>query len=64
VKEKRDKQTSVKQRYLAGFLVGRRKGILKACVAVPELISSPLFRFDALLTNGFAAPKKMMGKIK
>lgn len=46
---------SVEQRNLAGFLVGRRKGILQAGVAVPELISSPLFRFDALLANGLAA---------
>ena len=35
--------TSVEQRYLAGFLVEGRKGIVEVCIAVPELISSPLF---------------------
>ena len=35
--------TLVEQRYLSGFLVECRKGIVEACIAVPELISSPLF---------------------
>ena len=56
--------TSVEQRYLSGFLAERKKGIVEACIAVPELISSPLFRFDALLVNGLAVLKKMRVRFK
>lgn len=46
---------SVEQRHLAGLLVRRREGLLKACVTVPELVASPLLGLDALLADGLAA---------
>jgi hypothetical protein len=46
---------AVQERNLAGLLVGDGKSILEATVAVPELITSPLLRLDALATDFLAA---------
>jgi hypothetical protein len=46
---------AVKEGDLARLLVGNRKGILEAAVAIPEFITTPLLRFDALLSDGLAA---------
>jgi hypothetical protein len=46
---------AIQERNLAGLLVGDRKSILEATVAVPEFIASPLLRFNALATYLLAA---------
>lgn len=47
--------TPIKQRNFARLLVGHREGILEPAVTIPELVTSPLFRLDALAANGLAA---------
>jgi len=46
---------TVQKRNFAGLLVGHRKGVLEATVAIPKLIASPLLRLDALTTNFLTA---------
>lgn len=47
--------TTIKQGNFARLLVGHGESILEPAVAIPQLISPPLFRLDALATNGLAA---------
>jgi hypothetical protein len=47
--------TTVKQGNFAGLLVRHWQGILEPAVPIPQLVSPPLLRLDALATNGLAA---------
>jgi hypothetical protein len=47
--------TTIKQGNFAGLLVGHGQSILEPAIAIPQLISPPLFRLDALAANGLAA---------
>jgi len=50
--------TSIKKGNLGSLLVRGGKGLLETRVAFPELVTTTLLRLDALLANGFAAPRK------
>ena len=54
---RKKKQTSIKEIDFAGLLVRCRAGFLETCITFPKLVTSSLLRLDALLANGFTAPK-------
>lgn len=47
--------TSFEQGNLAALLIGNGEGVFELCIAVSELVSSPLFCLDSLPAGGFLA---------
>jgi hypothetical protein len=54
---RKSKRTSFEEGDFASLLVRGGEGLFEARVPFPELIASALLGLDALLANGFAAPK-------
>ena len=49
---------TVKERNLAGLLVGNRKRVLEATEILPDFVTPALFRLDALTTDLFLASQR------
>ena len=45
---------SVQERHLAGLLVGNGESVLETAITIPELVTPPLLRLDALATDFLA----------
>lgn len=49
--------TSIKQRDFARLLVGGGEGFFEASVPIAKLVTPPLFRLDALLSDGLTTTR-------